>query len=701
MSTLLPPVSLRPSPYVPTQPRTGDYGAYIFRGQNLLLKGREGARYLECYGGHLNLNETIATSPLTGTLNLTAGSKTIEGSGTSFLTELHLGQMLLANGQFLTVDRLVDQDTFIAARAPSATIGGAIGTRLPVLFDVDKQRGSLLRGNAVKTDKGNFLCVGDGVLRLDGVPLTASLTATRRSQIAVYDPATNTHAIYPLGMATPATPSATGVAGGTKNMQAGLYSLRVVAARQATKGYNNPSEKVEVTITTGQKIRITFNSAMDTAKGHDAYKIYGTLITPQQGIQGPWYLVRKADFSALVTATDLGGTGSGTTYDVEWNDAELSRDDLLTYNNDVPVDSEFIATVAGYPVYVSCQGQGFSSMVKSTSPGPFIIPAKPNNIDAAPLDFAVPLSPPETIIGFVEALGKLYLPTTNRLQFAQFSGNDVFPVTARPFWKTGFQNPYQLIFVDGTLYGYSGGGPTRSIAEGDEGSEEHKWASDVAEIIKTWVPPHVMLAHDPLNNAVCYFHTADSLNDSGYWITVVLPWMLDQGEWGMPIVISSNTQDMIVSGVTTVNSRLDFLAGGRTDAGPISVGTYRFDEPSGEPVSGYVAWGFTDAGEEQRAKCVKFARVTGRLQNASLGIFGYRASEDVPVSALEDGNVSSLIGALALPDSSVVSRTQGYQMNVKNLQGYTGRLEFEWDGTGNRVQIDELILQAAVMGHRG
>lgn len=700
MSALLPAKSLRPAPFVPTQPRTGDYGAYIFRGANLLLKGRDGARYFESYGGQFDLNETISTAALTGTLNLTSGSKTIEGAGTSFLSELHLGQMVLCGAHLLVVDRLVDQDTFIAARAPTANVAGGTGTRLPVLFDMDKQRGTLLRGNAVKTDKGNVLCVGDGVLRMNGTALNASLTATRRSQIAVYDPATALYTIYTLGMNTPATPSAVGVAGGTKNMQAGLYSIRAVAARQATMGYNNPSPKVEVTIAVGQKIRITLNSAMDTARGQDGYKFYGTLITPQEGIQGPWYLIRKADFSTIVTTTDLGGTGAGTTYDVEWNDAELARDDVLTYNNDAPVDAEFLATVAGYPVYVSCQGQGYSASVTSTSPGPFVIPAKPNNIDAAPLEFAVPLSPPETIIGFVEALGKLYLPTTNRLQFAQFTGSDDFPVTARPFWKTGFQNPYQLLFVNGTLYGYSGGSPTRSIAEGDEGLEEHAWAADVAELTKGWTPHHVMVAHDPMNNAVCFFHVADSLNDSDYWITKVLPYMLDQGEWGLPIIIESTTQDMIVSGVATVNGRLEFLAGGRTLAGPIEVNTYRFDEVSGESISGYLAWGFSDDNEEQRAKVVKSARVTGRFMNASVGIFGYRASEDIPVAALEAGNASSLTGAIALPNSTVVSRTQQFQMNVKNLQGYTARVQFTWDGTGERVRIDECVLQAAVIGSR-
>lgn len=683
--------SLKAMPYVPTSPRTGENGASIFRGQSMILKGKPPLFYSEIYGGSLDLSETIPYGTLSGTLTTIVDDKVIVGVGTNFLSEMRIGQWVFAGDDLLVVDQVTSQTTFVAARAPSATQAGLSGYLLPVLFAVNQFRGSLVRGNVRQFDKGNLLGVGDGTLRLNGSPISASFSATRQATLAVYDPNAGTYSIYPLGMDTPATPTAAEVAGGVKNMQPGSYGVILVPSREATNGFNNGSEPADVQINTaGFQIQVS-SPAMDTANGQSAWDAYGTLYSQQASVvQGPWYFVKT------VTAETLGTFGA-TTFNVEWRDAEISRNALLTFDNDPPVDSEFIGLLTGTPIYVSCQGQGYSSVVKATSPGPIVVPSKPNNIEAAPLAGAVPLSPPETIIGFCEAMARLFLLTPNHLQFAQFTGIPAFPVTARSYWKTGFKNPYQVIFDNDMLYGYPISGPTRSVADATEANEEHRFAAGIREIIKNWVPNHVMVAKDPVNNAICFFHAADSLNEAGFWTTMVLMFMLDIDDWSTPVVLSSDDHDMIVSGVATVGENLEFLAGGRNGSG-IQVDTFRFDAGA-EETDWYLAWQLDDADQEFRPKNVKTVKVTGRLDDAVAQIHGNYAGEEIDVAAIESGT-NSKSGSIALPDSAAVAETERFRMNCKNLKNFTARVGGRWDGTGEKVRIDQVALELEIEGAR-
>src|SRR6185503_2405125 len=150
----------------------------------------------------------------------------------------------------------------------------------------------------------------------------------------------------------------------------------------------------------------------------------------------------------------------------EWLDGQIERNELVTFDNDAPSPAGWVVNFNNVPVYVSCQG------TDSTTPGPFIIPAKPGNIEAAPLTLAFSSSPPEIIYGVTQGQGRLYLLTSNHLQICQGTPQPDTPVLIQPFWKTGFSNPYQVVFVNGRLYGYPVSGPTRSASEGVEGSEE-------------------------------------------------------------------------------------------------------------------------------------------------------------------------------------------------------------------------------------
>lgn len=668
----------------------------------MLLRGRQGLIYAECYGGNLSLNEPIPTETLTGTLAFDPTTNIVTGTGTNFIDECHLGQLILADTEVLAVDQVLDPLQFIATRTPLTSAIAATGYRLPRMFAINKQRGTLLSGNAIEFDQGTIIFGGSGTLRVDGSTLptaSGSWLANRIFKIAIYNPTTGLYDIYDLGMLAIGTLTATGVGGGTKNMPAGDYSIYVVPSKTQA-GWNNPVEpRANVTITAGQKIRLNFSGLTpDTGAGQNAYRIYGAPVdatgsTTDFQNQGPWYYLETVTLDQLTT--------SGGTWDIEYLTAEINRGELLQFDNDEPLPAEFITGApAGYPVYVSVQGKGTPSIKAGYAPGPSILPTRPSNIESSPLTGIVPLSPPEVIVGCASAAGRLYLMTPNTLQFAVFTANAAFPITARPFWQSGFKNTDSLVIVVDTIYGYTTNGMLRSIATGDEGAETADFARDVEELTQQWNPGLVMVGYDQINENVVFFHAADSLNDNGFWITKALAYSLRLQEWHPEIVISSPIRDMIVSGVATVNGNLEFLAGGRQDVGGVQIDTFRFDTESSEEIPYYIAWQYSDGGSENRDKIVRSLFATGKLTNGEASIHGSGSGQDVDVTALELSNSNSASGTIPLGTSTNVKQFERVQLCCPNLNLVTARISGTWDGVGMRDRVDEVVVEVAVQGVR-
>lgn len=575
----------RSGPYLPTAPRSGGEGDNVsWRKHNYITRGRDGRYYEECFTGLGDLSENIEMVALTGTLGFTANSTTIVGDGTIFQTECHLGQFICAipdddSASWLLVVRSIEDDTHMTVwKAPDTTVAGLTGWQMPILFAVNEQRGTALRGNVLKLDKGSFIGVGSGTFRLNGAVLPGtSLALARAPKIALYDASANTYTTFTLGMDTPAPPGLAAVGGGSK-MQGGSYSMVIVPARKETVGYNNPSDRADVTIATNDLIQITF-PPMDVTNGQDAWIVWVTSFADTLGadlnyLNGPWHRLRLFDN----TEVDPGGG----TVSIEYYDAEVENNEIVSFNNDPPTDAEFVEFLNKIPVWISCQGQGNQTHPAATSPGPFIVPSKPTNIEAAPLDLAFSSSPPETILGAVSAQGRIYLPTVNKLQIAQSTPSDVVPILIRPFWHDGFANPYQLVFVNGILYGYPVAGPSRSAGDGDPQEAERNWAADVAEVIAKWNAGQVLVAFDPENDAVVFFHSAHRLNAAGFWTTKWEMYGIPQQFWTGSGEIGAeaynedgtidpidnwNTRDNIVCGVATVSDRLETLISGRPIGG--------------------------------------------------------------------------------------------------------------------------------------
>ena len=576
MGQALEPRVIRSGPYRPTVPYTGDDDGSIFLKRNLITQGRDG-RYIErVYSGEGNQDETLDMVPLTGTLDLTIDSDTVFGAGTLFFTECHLGQRILlmpVDGSFsyLIIPRRIVSDTEMqvwinqSVGPPWPTIAGLTGWQMPRLWTQNQQRAVALWGNTIELDKGSILSVGSGELTLNGQPLQgSSLSMTREPQISIFDPVTSNYANYVLGMDTPTSGySAAAAGGGTKGMQGGNYSLVLTPSRTQTGGYNNPTLRFDVTIATNDQVAVTF-PAMDTTNGQDAWDVWVTTFAFSLGadlnyLNGPWF------FYTTVTSTDV--SSAGGTFNIEWLDAEVEVNETVTFNNDPPSQAEFIELLNFTPVWLSCRGKGFTRGITTTvdpSPGPFIEPAKPTNIEVAPIEIQFASSPPETIIGGASADGRIYLLTTHHLEIAQATPDETVPILIRPFWRSGFANPEQLVPIPGgQLYGFPTNGPTRSSSTGDESTIETSWAAWVLSITRNWNVGQVLMGFDPYNNMVVLFHIADHLNTDGFWTTRMLGFGLSQDFWVFDGLISSPTADRIVSGVTTLGDRLEILVGGR------------------------------------------------------------------------------------------------------------------------------------------
>lgn len=788
-----------PVEYFPTSPRSGNDGSKVFRMQNMILRGTLSEPYAECYSGSLNLNEDIPTANLTGTVTTTLTSMNVVGVGTRFKTELHIGQFLEIYGGApevripVVVDEIVDNLLFRACRYPHAALSAATAVRLPRMVEMNKRRATMLWGNAVETDLGTILGVGDGVLRRNGVVLPgismdlgAAPHGPRTPRIAILEAfnATN-YVVFPLGMATPAAPTAAAVAGTGKNMPAGVYSVRIVPARLATRGYNNPSVKAEVTLTAGQRIAITFPSAVVNAAidGQDAWMIFVTQITPVQGISGPWYRYELPEIMVPIGAGPGQIPIAGGVYNVEYNDAEISGNELLQFNNDQPPKAEFIAFMAGIPVWVSCQGPGyslavtaatnanpvvittaaphllaagdqvsinggslgwgaisglwtvtatslsattFSIPVNSTgfgalsgtilvgiaaySPGPFIAPGKPRNIEAAPAQLYVSASPPDTIVGYVIGVdGRLYIMGANTLQVAiatQAQDYRISPFVIRPFWKVGFKNPETLLFVGNVLVGMTTHGLARSVTDGTEGSEEFGFAVAIEELIRGLNPGHFLIKLDPQNNAVVLFHSGHSINAEGWWTTRAWMYGLRENKWIGDVLLTSTTGDMIVSSAATVNGKLEFLAGGRQSGGTTVVRTYRWDTPQvpgvGLAVPWYLAWQFSDYGVEDRTKVVKGVHFIGSITGLTfsdhgLSIHGAQPGEILDIPALETDPIGKS-GIIIPYPLAFVGQGEITELDVDNLSQLTVRACGNWDGIGDRDRVDEIVLEVQIRG---
>ena len=701
----MPQFKLAPVPFIPSAPLSGSEQSCIYRGQNLKLRGLAPNLYFETYAGSENLSEPVPSVAITGTISFSPASLTVTGVGTSFLEELHLKQFLQAsNGEVLVVATITDATHFEMARLPQSTGAGLTAVRCPNLFALDTMRGSLLTGNGSIWDKGTILAVGSGTLYLNGAVLPGeSMTATRRPQVALYNAASLNYTVEDIGFDTVPTIANTNItvvnSGGTKNTSPGYYSFKVAYYSSVTSGYGNATPTLLSGGTAGYNVTVAnstfdFDFSGDTPPSKaDSYIIYGSAfagssaISAVNAIQGGWFQIgNPVPFTSLAAGH----------YVFDYIDTDLST--LVSFDNDTPPDAEMYASLDRYPILISTNGAGVGSGAReaTTSPGPYISPIKAENFDAYPNTFKVPTERGEVIFGVVGSAGRIFVLTPNTLQAVTPTGVPAFPFTCRPFWKRGFQGSYNVAFIDDTLYGFTTTGMYRSIAQGDVASESHIFASNVEAQTADWHGGYVFVAHDPKNEEVCFFYSAARKNNAGYWETDIYPYSLRQEAWQMPVVLSDNTRDMVVTGVATVAGHLEFVAGGRRAATTAQYDTWRYDTASGVSVPWFLCWNYMDNGTELVAKTIRKMRPKGKFTSATMQLYLVTPDTDVDVTDLENGTNATF--EVALEDSTEVKQYEVFKCRARNGMMWTARLEGTWNGTGAKDAFHELALEGDSYG---
>ncbi len=696
----MPTTVLSSAPFRPSFPITGS-GMYLYRADNLLLRGLpESGMFLSAYQGQKNLNESLPVSALTGTLAFSPSSLTVTGTGTLFQDQLHFGQIVYVGANRpLVVSVIVSQTEFISGTLPITTQSGIQGYRTRNIFPLGTDRASLLWGDASLTDRGNIIAVGDGSLLMNGDPLPGdTLLAKRRAQIAIYDATTNTYSVVDIGFDDVPTTVNTDVTvlatGGTKSMSPGYYSFRVAYFSDTTDGYGNPTPTLLSGGTIGYQVSAT-NSLIQIDFTDDipfrptkatGYIIYASAFSGSSdqskvnAIQGGWFELVRVTFEELVSLSDL--------YAFDYVDTDLSST-LASFDNDNPPDADFVSLFAGYVNLVSTNGKGVDSFGReaTTSPGPFVSPMKADNIDAYPASQKVPTDRGEVIIGYLNAAGRMFTMTPNTLDASTPTGLPTAPFTLRPFWQRGFASPYGLACIDSTLYGFTTKGPFRSIATGDSAEASNDFAASVDAQMAAFVPGMVMVAYDPKNSAICYFHSACSKNDAGYWQSEVYVFSLKINDWMPRILLTDDARDMIVTSASAIHNDLVFVAGGRRGGHPDTFDTWIFDSP-GADQAWFCVFNLSDSGVENISKVLRKIRVRAKLTGGVVKLYAVYPDTAIDVADLVAGTNADV--TFLLDDSATVTTYAQQKLKMKNALMWTVRLSGLSVSDGTLASLDQV-----------
>lgn len=679
----------------------------------------------------VNVTAGVVGCRLTGTISVTAGSTQVDGAGTSFLNELHIGQIIQTNGgQPICIKEIASDTLAYAERKLDSAEAAVVARRLPQLSEVNRQRAVSLTGNVIQFENGHYIGAGSGELFINGSPLAGrSMMLKSRPRTATYRPTTDDYDVNGLGFDdAPTVPTIDVIAGGTGKLVSGNKHSFMFAwwcgSPEGTNGYSNPSDQVKfkadgVTAlqlsAANQKFEVDFTSPLAGRVPNNArgFIIFGSLAgkkqTSTQGAtvtttdpnignyeNGPWYEVEKVLF------TDLDGSNK---YSFEYGDGDVTG--IVTGDNFRPPHCEFVAKIEGKPMYISANGKSRVGREDGANPGPSVVCSKFANPDGAPPDWKADLL--HTIIGWFEGVGRWFLITPSSLDFVASTGllgqsfqgtlNLELPILARPYWQTGAANRYSITMIDDTIVGFSGRKPVKSIGQGDENVTKYEFGGVIEDLTRFWYSGHVYTVRDPKNTQAVFVHTAQFKNAAGYWCSVLQPYSLFRNAWLPAIVLSSDTQDMIVSGVAVVDERFEFLAGGRKSGGSWQTRTYRFDEADATLTSmpWYVAWQLSDDGLQDVAKMIHSLQLTGRVTNCKIQVHGMRPGGTFNISDLEDG-VNSLSGDIVFADSDEITSYLKKKFKVKNLANYCLRISGDWDGVGDKDRIDELAVEISTHG---
>jgi hypothetical protein len=126
--------------------------------------------------------------------------------------------------------------------------------------------------------------------------------------------------------------------------------------------------------------------------------------------------------------------------------------------------------------------------------------------------------------------------------------------------------------------------------------------------------------------------------------------------------------------------------------------TSTFTVGAGLGLDWFIALQLSDSGYELRDKVVKSVRVTGKVTQAKVKVYGYGPKEDINIEDIEDGTGQKCM--VTLDDTQHVQQSRRFQINVKNAMVHTIRIEGRSSDTGIPDRIDEAVYEVARMGVR-
>jgi hypothetical protein len=263
----------------------------------------------------------------------------------------------------------------------------------------------------------------------------------------------------------------------------------------------------------------------------------------------------------------------------------------------------------------------------------------------------------------------MFLLTTNGLEVVTFTQNPVDPFLIRQVWSFGFSSPTQAVVAEGTLFAAVGTiNGVKIVRTRVDDSPDLEFSAPVESDMAAWRADRVVMGLDPANGAILAMHY------DGTSTTTVIPYMLQQGVWGLPIEVSGQ-----VTSAATVGNACEIVIQSGAD-----YRVYQWEGGTGEDIQSYVAFPFIDKdGLRQTIKALKF---TG---NADM-LYIFKAEPGIPIPDVTDE--SKAVVALPLADS--LQHQNIIFTNVPNAQSFSIRV----DSSGNAALITEVVALGLING---
>jgi hypothetical protein len=533
---------------------------------------------------------TASTSTSSDTVNLSGGA--------TALTDFVPYQHVLIGRELYCILKILNNTQIIVGPRPTANAAGVQVRRVPNIHSITRQRAerlSLYAGNAVRYREEAIFAVGRGPLRIGGTLINAPLTATSTPQIAYPLPG-GTYDVRPVGFTRPAPAALGGIAGGTKGMPAGKYSIRISKKRQGFPGYGLASDPVIATLAAGQRFEITL-PAFDVTEGQTAFYVWASRTDDLTTGGSLWQLLGEY-------------TTVGVAFPIEWLDGELGEQYID--DNFPPPPSSYVVTANDRLIFAGF-GDAPDGSGNPTSPGPGIAVSKSNNPEAfSPVDYAF-ISPAEEIVG-VKA-GKVgvrttdamvYIMSPSALNVGRFTDQSPSRFLCIPFALAGFIHQYSGCVAYDFFYGLAGDTLVRTR---DGNNIETEFSEPVATDLKLVENARTFVEFDPKNGLVVIIQSNALQSGGGAWLSKAWSFNTKTGAWNTPIVLGGGISDFTVCGVVSLGERM-YIA--TTDGN-----VYEWDD-GGVGIEGKMAVGFDDFGGAQFDKTIRWIKITANIPD---GIF--------------------------------------------------------------------------------